>query len=55
MADALEIEPAMDFAVDQIAHQSGFASLLGSGATAQRLALPFGETNGESRFHAIKI
>jgi hypothetical protein len=45
----------MDLALDQIAHQSGFASLLGRGATLQRVPLLFRETNGESRFHAIKI
>ena len=55
VADALEIEAAIDFALDQIAHQSGFASLPGNGSTLQRVPLLFRETNGESRFHPIKI
>jgi hypothetical protein len=51
MTDTVEIESPPHFAIDQIAHQSRFASFLGGSATSERLTLFCWKTNGESGFH----
>jgi hypothetical protein len=51
MPDTVEIESALYFSLDQVAHKSRFASFLGSGATPQGLSLFCWKTDRERCFH----
>jgi hypothetical protein len=51
MADAVKIESALYFLLNQITHESRFAPFLGGGTTSQRLSLFCWKTDGKSGFH----
>jgi len=55
MANSLEIEAALHFAIDHLAHQGRLASLLSNRAAPECLALCFAETNGKGAPHVKNL
>lgn len=51
MTDTVKIESALYFSLNQITHESRFASFLGGGAALQRLSLFCWKTNSERSLH----
>jgi hypothetical protein len=55
VAHLLEIETALDFALDHLADQGGLAAFCGEGAASQRVTLSFRQADSEGAFQPEKL